>query len=146
MELLLLADPSERSISKYVNKCELYVVVENDHTIGVYALMEIAPRKVELMNVAVAESYQGKGIGKVLVLHAIEVARASGMHAIELGTGNSSIAQLALYQKCGFRMKEIVHDYFIEHYAEPIFENGIQCRDMVRLDINLKTNECYHTY
>lgn len=145
MELLLLADPSERSISKYVAKGELYVAVENDHIIGVYALMEIAPKKVELMNVAVAESHQGKGIGKALVHHAIEGVKMSGMHAIELGTGNSSIPQLALYQKCGFRMKEIVHDYFIEHYTEPIFENGIQCRDMVRLCINLKTNECYHT-
>lgn len=35
-------------------------------------------------------------------------------------------------------MKEIHHDYFIDNYAEPIFENGIQCRDMVRLGIKLE--------
>lgn len=138
MELLWLADPSEESISKYIHKSELYIAVENEHVIGVYAYMKITPTKVELMNVAVAESHQGRGVGKALVLHAIEVAQASGMHSMELGTGNSSIQQLALYQKCGFRMKEIVHDYFIDNYDEPIFENGIECRDMVRLYIDLK--------
>lgn len=92
------------------------------------------------MNIAVADSHQGKGMGKALVLHAIEVARANGMESIELGTGNSSIQQLALYQKCGFRMQEIIHDHFVEQYDEPIFEQGIQCRDMVRLSIDFVMN------
>lgn len=38
-------------------------------------------------------------------------------------------------------MKEIIHDHFVEQYDEPIFEQGIQCRDMVRLSIDLKSNE-----
>ncbi|MER1958916.1 MAG: GNAT family N-acetyltransferase [Solibacillus sp.] len=141
MDLLLLADPSEKSITKYLDKSEVYVAVEKNIIIGVYALMEIGPKRAELMNIAVADSHQGKGMGKALVLHAIEVARANDMQSIELGTGNSSIQQLALYQKCGFRMKEIIHDHFVEQYDEPIFEQGIQCRDMVRLSIDLKSNE-----
>jgi len=138
MDLLLLADPSEQSVEKYIHKSEVYVAVENEDLIGVFVLLEIAPGKAELMNVAVAESHQGKGLGKALVLQAIEVAKMRGMQSVELGTGNSSIQQLALYQKCGFRMKEIHHDYFIVNYDEPIFENEIQCRDMVRLGIKLK--------
>lgn len=137
MDLLLLADPSEQSIAQYIHESDVYVALENQHVIGVYVLKEVAPGKVELLNVAVAETLQGKGIGKALVLHAIEEARTRGMKSIEIGTGNSSIHQLALYQKCGFRLKEIVHDYFIANYDEPIFENGIQCRDMVRLELNL---------
>jgi len=136
MDLLLLADPSEMSIEKYIHKSKVYVAVEEALVIGVYVLMEIAPGKAEIMNVAVAETHQGKGIGKALVLHAIKNARALGMKSIEIGTGNSSIQQLALYQKCGFRLTEIIHDYFIGNYDEPIFENGIQCRDMVRLQIS----------
>lgn len=57
------------------------------------------------------------------------------MESIEIGTGNSSIQELALYQKCGFRLKEIIHDYFVDNYDEPIFENSIQCRDMVLLQL-----------
>lgn len=136
MDLLLLADPSETSIEKYVHKSKIYVAVEDTLVVGVYVLMEFAPGKAEIMNVAVAETHQGKGIGKALVRHAIEEARALGMESIEIGTGNSSIQQLAIYQKCGFRLKEIIHDYFIDNYDEPIFEHGIQCRDMVRLSLN----------
>ena len=136
MDLLLLADPSETSIEKYIHKSKVYVAVEDTLVVGVYVLMEIAPGKAEIMNVVVAETHQGKGIGRALVQHAIKSARLLGMESIEIGTGNSSIQQITLYQKCGFRLKEIIHDYFIDNYDEPIFENGIQCWDMVRLEFN----------
>ncbi|WCN36270.1 hypothetical protein [Aneurinibacillus uraniidurans] len=35
---------------------------------------------------------------------------------VEIGTGNSSIGQLALYQKCGFRIIGVDRDFFIKHY------------------------------
>ena len=140
MPLLLLADPSEKNILKYLDNSEVYVALEKEVIVGVYVLKKIGPLKVELMNIAVAESHQGMGIGKTLVQHAIEAAKTSGMQSIELGTGNSSIQQLALYQKCGFRLKEIVHDHFVINYDEPIYENDIQCRDMVRLGIDLSTD------
>lgn len=141
MDLLLLADPAETSIEKYIHKSKVYVAVEETLVAGVCVLMEIAPSKTEIMNVAVAETRQGKGVGKALVLHAIKSARELGMKSIEIGTGNSSIQQLALYQKCGFRLKEIIHDYFVDNYEERIFENGIQCRDMVRLELLLHKAE-----
>ena len=136
MDLLLLADPSEKSIENYIHEGKVFVSVKNSLVVGVYVLTEMTPEKAEIMNVAVAETHQGKGIGKALVQHAIKTARLLGMESIEIGTGNLSIQQLALYQKCGFRLKEIIHDYFIDNYDEPIFENGIQCRDMVRLSVN----------
>lgn len=43
------------------------------------------------------------------------------------------MAQLYLYQKCGFRMTSIDRDFFVRHYAEPIIENGLVLKDMVRL-------------
>ena len=137
MDLLLLADPSDQNILTYLHAGEIYVAVNEEEIMGVYVLCEITPTKVEIMNVAVAENHQGKGIGKALIQHAIQTAKNEGMTCIELGTGNSSIQQLALYQKCGFRMSEVIHNHFVEHYEEPIFENGIQCRDMVRLKLDL---------
>lgn len=56
---------------------------------------------------------------------------------MEIGTGNSSIAPLILCQKCGFRITGIDRDFFIRHYSEEIFENGIQCKDMIRLSKDL---------
>ncbi len=60
------------------------------------------------------------------------MAKESGAKILELGTGNSSLSQLALYQKCGFGMHSIETGFF-NSYPEPIFENGIRCIDMVRL-------------
>ncbi len=83
------------------------------------------------------KNQHGKGIGKQLVMDAINVAKAKGYKTIEIGTGNSSIGQLALYQKCGFRIIGVDTDFFIRHYPEEIIENGILCRDMIRLSQGL---------
>ena len=133
IELLLLADPSRKLVEYYVKKGECYVSDHNKEIIGVFVLLPTRPNTIEVVNIAVAENQQGKGIGKQLVMNAIQIAKSEGYKLIEIGTGNSSIGQLALYQKCGFRITGVERDFFIKHYTEEIFENGIQCRDMVRL-------------
>ena len=102
--LLLLADPSERQIATYVQRGLTYVAKQGRSVIGVYVLLETRPKTMEIMNIAVAEHLQGKGIGKKLLRHAVETAKGYGMSKLEVGTGNSSVSQLALYQKCGFRI------------------------------------------
>ncbi|WP_429840868.1 GNAT family N-acetyltransferase [Brevibacillus sp. FIR094] len=133
MDLLLLADPSVRLVKDYVQRGQCYVAVLEDSIVGVYVLIPTRPDTIELVNVAVDEAQQGQGIGKKLVLHSIEVAKSLGYKTIEVGTGNSSVGQLALYQKCGFRMNWIDRDFFLRHYEEEIYENGIQVVDMIRL-------------
>lgn len=102
--LLLLADPSERQINTYVQRGLTYVAKQEDRVVGVYVLLETRPKTMEIMNIAVVEYMQGKGIGKKLLRHAVETAKGYGMSKLEVGTGNSSVSQLALYQKCGFRI------------------------------------------
>ncbi|MFM1650732.1 GNAT family N-acetyltransferase [Brevibacillus sp. B_LB10_24] len=136
-DLLLLADPSPEFVEDYVSRGECFIAEADGQAIGVYVLLPTRPGTVELVNIAVDEKHQGKGIGKRLVAHAIQQAKSKGYRTIEVGTGNSSIGQLALYQKCGFRMTGIDRDFFVRHYPEEIFEQGIQCRDMVRLSQDL---------
>ncbi|MCQ6557549.1 GNAT family N-acetyltransferase [Paenibacillus mendelii] len=137
MELLLLADPSERLVTAYLQRGYCYVAEMNNEVVGVYVLLPTRPDTIEIVNVAVEESHHGQGIGKQLVNHAVEQARVMGYKTIEIGTGNSGVVQLALYQKCGFRMTGIDRDFFIRHYDEEIYENGIQVIDMVRLSQDL---------
>lgn len=137
MELLLLADPSKDIVEEYVNRGECFVAESEHQIVGVYVLLPTRPETVELVNVAVVEEQHGRGLGKQLVMDAIQVAKAKGYKTIEIGTGNSGIGQLALYQKCGFRIIGVDMDFFIKHYPEEIFENGIQCRDMIRLSQDL---------
>lgn len=137
IDLLLLADPSRKIVEEYLKRGDCYIAEVDNQAIGVYVLLPTRPKTVELVNVAVVEKYHGRGIGKLLVIDAIKTAKGKGYKTIEIGTGNSSIGQLALYQKCGFRITGIDIDFFIRHYQEEIFENGIQCRDMIRLSQDL---------
>ncbi len=133
MHLLLLADPSPKIVRDYISRGECFIAEEGNQIIGIYVLLPTRPETVELVNVAVDEVHQGKGVGKQLVLDAVNTAKKNGYKTIEMGTGNSSIGPLALYQKCGFRITGVDLDFFTNHYAEEIIENGILCRDMIRL-------------
>lgn len=137
IDLLLVADPSRKLIKDYINRGECYIAEVSTDIVGVYVLLPTRPETVELVNLSVVRSEQGKGIGKQLILHAIQIAKERAFKTIEIGTGNSSVGQLALYQKCGFRIVGVDIDYFIRHYPEAIYENGIQCRDMIRLSKDL---------
>lgn len=133
MELLILADPSEKLIQQYIERGECYVGEEKEEIVGVFVLLPTRPETVELVNIAIAEKHQGKGFGKALTKEAIIKAKEQGYKVIEVGTGNSSIEQLALYQKCGFRITGVDINFFPIHYEEEIIENGITCVDMIRL-------------
>lgn len=50
------------------------------------------------MNIAVAAGHQGRGIGALLLRHAIEQARQLGAQRLELGTGTFG-HQLTFYQR-----------------------------------------------
>lgn len=137
LSLLLSADPSQNSINDCVERGTCFVAEEQKKIIGVFVLLPTRPGTIELANIAVTESRQGEGIGKQLILAAIEKAKVDGYKIIEVGTGNSSIGQLALYQKCHFRIIGIDMNFFTKYYTSNIFENGIQCIDMIRLSQNL---------
>jgi len=136
-KLLLLADPSRKLVEEYLQRGNCFIGEWNDHVMGVYVLLPTRPDTVELVNVAVDENHQGKGLGKQLVKHAIQMARGLGFKTIEVGTGNSGVGQLALYQKCGFRITGVDRDFFVRHYDEEIVENGIRVLDMIRLSQDL---------
>lgn len=137
MNLLLLADPSEEIIKQYLMQGQCYAAEMDKKFVGVYVLYQKRRDEIELKNVAVDESEQGKGIGQELIKHAIANAQLLWYKYIEVGTGNSSIGQLGLYQKCGFRITAVAKDFFIDNYEEEIIENGIVCRDMIKLRMDL---------
>ncbi|MDN5201872.1 GNAT family N-acetyltransferase [Fulvivirgaceae bacterium BMA10] len=132
-DLLDLADPSRAMIDSYLNEGTCYIGILNKEIIGVYVIKEISSGILEIMNIAVKENFQGKGYGKKLIDHVIDLAREKGFKQLHIGTGNSSIDQLAFYQKCGFEIHAIEKNFFLDNYIEPIFENGIQCKHLVKL-------------
>ncbi|UTR14846.1 GNAT family N-acetyltransferase [Salipaludibacillus sp. LMS25] len=121
LNLLMLADPNEKKVKKHFEEGECYCMMQHHRIVGAYIFVELASTTVEIVCMAVSEEWQGRGIGKQLIAHAVELTTQRGYKRLEVGTGNSSIDQLAFYQKCGFRITGVEHNFFLDHYAEPIY-------------------------
>lgn len=135
--LLLEADPSRRSIDSYLPRSDVFAAAADDEPVGIAVLLATRPETLEIVNVAVKEELRGNGIATRMLRHVIEAAKKKSAKTLEIGTGSIGFEQLYLYQKCGFRMVSIDQDFFVRHYPEPIIENGMVLRDMVRLSMDL---------
>ena len=135
--LLLLADPSKEMVDQYIQMSTIYEVLNQNLLVGILVLMENSNEEVEIKNIAIDPAYQGKGLGKNLIHFGINESKKLGYSRISICTGNSSTHQLALYKKCGFQLCTIFHDFFIHNYEEEIWENGIQCKDLIKLEQKL---------
>lgn len=60
----------------------------------------------ELSKMAVTESYQGRKIGKALMLATLERARTMGIEKLFLNTNSTLTAAIAMYRKMGFRVTQ----------------------------------------
>ncbi len=136
MNLLLEADPAESKVREYLRSSHCFQAEKSGIIVGVYVLQPLDNSGFELMNIAVAPKSQNQGIGTKLLNHAIRSAKELGAKQLEVGTGSFGY-QLAFYQKAGFRVSSIKKDFFLKHLDEPIFELGIQLKDMIRLSIEL---------
>jgi len=132
-QLFLNADPSRKIVDSYLDRAHQFELVRGDELLGVVLLIDTRPETVEIVNVAVAESFQNQGFGEKLIHFSCDWAAKNNYHTIEIGTGSTSFAQLYLYQKCGFRVVSVDRDFFIDNYDEPIIENKLILKDMLRL-------------
>lgn len=69
------------------------------------------------------------------MLDAIKRAKSKNVNRTEVYIGNSNFTQLALYQKCEFRIVVVEKNFFTKNYSGETIENGIKCIDMTHLTI-----------
>ncbi|MBV8256110.1 MAG: GNAT family N-acetyltransferase [Chitinophaga sp.] len=138
MALLLLADPSEKMIQSYIYRSRIYVAVKAEQTIGICVVSTDDADHWEIRNLAVEEAFQGQGLGQLLLQHVIIEASKHQVPHLLIGTANSSVGQLYLYQKMGFDISSIRKNFFLEHYDTPLVENGIPCKHMIMLEMTLR--------
>jgi GNAT superfamily N-acetyltransferase len=139
--LLLLAEPSESALDWSLENLSdtLYSMADDAQIVGA-ATMRWKTEPCEIMELGIASERQGQGLGKLFVKWLIEEARRRGKREIIVGTANSSIDNIAFYQRCGFRIDHVRKDYFWYH-RKPIYENGIRIRDMLVFRYNLKDGD-----
>ena len=129
--LLLQAEESEPALRWGLkNLVDAVYRADEDGVLVGAATMQWRGDLCEIMELAVAPERHGQGIGREIVAWLIDEARRRGKTAVLVGTANSSIGNIAFYQKVGFRMDHVRKDYF-RYYRAPHYENGIQIRDML---------------
>jgi ribosomal protein S18 acetylase RimI-like enzyme len=84
----------------------------------------------EIIYMAVADQLRGRGYGKAMIEALFDEMRQRGVSALLVGTANSSLENIAFYQKCGFRLHSVRQNYF-DYIQPPITEHGIPVRDML---------------
>ena len=138
IKLLLEADPSVEKMKAYLPRSKCFVAMLRGKPVGAYVVQRMDPGIYELMSIAVSPEQQRKGIGTILLKHAVATFGDLDARRLEVGTGSFGY-QLAWYQREGFRVFAVDRDFFLEHYPEPIYEQGIQLKDMLRLAVEYET-------
>lgn len=121
----VLQHPEENIIQK---GGAILIALHNSLAIGVVGLRKTGPTAFELIKMAVAEDYRGKGVGELLGYAALEKARELGAEKIWLYSHSSLQPALALYRKLGF----------VEVHLDPALEYEYERAD-VKMEI-LVTN------
>lgn len=137
-QLLLMADPDKKQIDDYLPESRILIASWREKSIAI-AVLAKEQNCVEIKNIAVAESFQNKGIAKLLLARCEKIAGQLNMSWLKIATGNSSTHQLKLYQNYGFRPYSIERNFFA-NYPLPIVENGIRCLDKICLRMPIKKN------
>lgn len=130
LSLLLLADPSEEMIDRYLNPSDMFVLEIEGKVIGEV----VVDKKGEIKNLAVSLDYQGKYYG-AYILYFLYMFYKDRFDYLWVGTSEYGIG---FYEYCGFGQDHTIKNFFMDNYPEPIMENGVQCVDMIYLKIKLK--------
>jgi len=99
MDEVQLSHPQEEIIDK---GGRIFYALVNNKVVGTASLLRKSEKTYELGKMAVTQAYQGKGIGKRLLEHSLEVARLMGAHEVELYTNTQLASAVNLYKKSGF--------------------------------------------
>lgn len=130
LDLLLLADPEEKAIDKYINDSEVFSLIENEKVLGQCAVTEIDKHRCEIKNIAIYENIHKKGYGRKFINLICNYYRDK-YTSILVGTADNGIE---FYEKCGFKISHKIKNFFIDNYDIPIYDDGVQCIDMIYLE------------
>lgn len=135
LPLLLEADDSEQHMRVYLDRGQLLEIGSAGEMIGVTVLIRDAD-EVEIWNIALAEGYRGRGLGRAAIEAIADRCRRDGASRLTVGTSDCSLGTIAFYRKVGFRFAGVREGYF-DTYPVIVVENGLRARDMVMFTMSL---------
>jgi len=118
-ELAMLANPHTTKKDYRAHICDelkenpdlSFVAVEDGRVVG-YAQGEVRADQAVLEDIAVAEEYQGKGVGKHLLKRELEVFKRKGAKTVVAEVHYRCASAIPFYYRHNFRIAGFVQDYF----------------------------------
>lgn len=98
IDLLMLADPCEEMIDKYLNKGTMYALYDNKELTCIAVVNEISKEICELKNIATYEHFQNMGYASKMIYHLLDVY-SKKYSSMVVGTSESGVP---FYEKFGF--------------------------------------------
>lgn len=127
MDLLLSGDEQEDMIEKYLERSQMFVL-DDDGIKAQCCVVKENAGVYEIKNISVKAPYYRKGYGRALVEYVRDYYK--DCKTLYAGTGESEDT-MGFYRALGFKYSHRVKDFFINNYSRPIFEGGVQLKDMV---------------
>ncbi len=103
----LFADPGREIVDA---GGQIFFALEAGQVLGTAALIVHGGDAFELAKMAVTPAAQGRGIGRLLMMRAIDYARRVGKRELMLITNSALIPALTLYESVGFRRLPAMKD------------------------------------
>lgn len=118
MALLLLADEQPSMIDRYIDRGEMFALVESEVR-AVCVVTKERPGIYEVKNMATVPAYQRQGYGRRLLAMIVEYyQKNTEAHTLLVGTGDSP-ATIGFYEACGFVRSHVVKNFFTDYYDHP---------------------------
>ena len=135
LDLLLDADPSKASIDKYLGDSDVYGLQVDKNIVSLAVILHIDKNTLELKNLVTKEEYRGKGYSKKL-LKSLCGNYKQKYNKMLVGTSENNIP---FYVKQGFdKYEKTIKNYFVDNYAEEIWDGDLHCIDMYYYSKDLK--------
>ncbi len=130
LDLLLFGDEQEDMVDKYLYDGEMFVASDEGKVQGECVITDNGNGVYEIKNIAVYPEFQRCGVGRKLLNFAFEYVKHKGGKSLIVGTGEA-FSTMSFYSICGFTEYRRDIDFFTENYNKPIYEDGVQLKDMV---------------
>lgn len=106
-----------------------FLLCMDGNTVAGYCGLYMAADEGEITNVAVDPSYQGQGIGHMLIQALLKEGEKKGITRYFLEVRVSNEPAIALYEKNGFTKQGIRKNFYEELHEDAYVMNKIECRE-----------------
>jgi ribosomal-protein-alanine N-acetyltransferase len=106
---------TEGNFKDSINSGYMCLIMEQGQQLIGYAVLMMVLDEAHLLNISVAQSHQGQGWGRYLLLQMMEIGREKGGLNMFLEVRPSNHSALGLYESMGFNEMGIRPGYYPAH-------------------------------